>query len=315
MKNKRKMNIGTCLLFLVVPFLFPSGLNGQKPSSKGIEPVLAEIKFSNGTQKTVEAFRREIVSHAMYSQIRTDIPQTTYTYRDNLSIEIGPYEIEIPFKIIKKVTFEFKKGNNEYDKYLSAKVLLGNDTELEGRVWAQFKGKTSLGETSFKIRNDMFSRTVNIEEIVFKHNALNKYEAPSFGKHGVDLFLENGTVVSLKAAGFMKQKVNDNGCYIDDVYSEKLQLKISGEGDYELEWGKIASLVHENPAINLFSNVRDYSQLFKLITKDGQENIASCQLWLNAVHDIKATANVNTDYNLLVIVPLYKKHYSKLILK
>jgi len=52
-----------------------------------------------------------------------------------------------------------------------------------------------------------------------------------------------------------------------------------------------------------------------LITKDGQENIASCQLWLNAVHDIKATANVNTDYNLLVIVPLYKKHYSKLILK
>jgi len=315
MKNKRKMDVWMCLLFVVIPILFLSCQNRQEKSLKGNESFTAGIKFSNGNQKTVEAFCRVTISHAMYSQIRTDIPQITYTYRSNLPVETGPYEIEIPFAIIKKVTFDIKKGSNEYDEYLYAKVLLGNNTVIEGRTWAQFNGKTSLGETTFGILDDTDRSKLNITEIVFNHNALNKFEMPSFGKRNVDMFLINGTIVGLKGAGFMKEKVNKNGCYLDDEYSEKIQFKISGEGDFELEWEKISSLVHENPAINLYNNFLDYNQLFKLITRDGQAHTVSCQAWSDAVHDIKAIANINTDYNLLVKIPLYKKHYSKLMLK
>ncbi|NJK86130.1 MAG: hypothetical protein HC906_09325 [Bacteroidales bacterium] len=193
--------------------------------------------------------------------------------------------------------------------------MLGNNTELEGRTWANFKGETSLGETSFNILDENDNSKLNIAEIVFKHNALISYDAESFGKKNADLILENGTVVNLKDAGFMKEKVNENGCYINDVYAEKVELNIPGEGDYELEWGKIASLAHDNPSINLFNNFRDYSQTFKLTTKDGQENMATCQTWLNAVHNIKATASINSNYNLLVIIPLYKKHFSKIMFK
>ncbi|NJK87146.1 MAG: hypothetical protein HC906_15385 [Bacteroidales bacterium] len=90
---KRIMNvlIRNCILLLVIPILFNACQKKQ-------EYVSAEVKFSNGTQKTIESFRREIISHAMYSKIRTDVEQITYTERDNLWVEVGPYEIEIPFK-------------------------------------------------------------------------------------------------------------------------------------------------------------------------------------------------------------------------
>lgn len=308
----RKKSFQIYLLYLVISALFISCNNKQDQQKYG--SFSAEVKFASGTQITVESFLRVIISHAMYSQIRTDVPQITYTYRDNLLLETGPYEIEVPFKIIKKVSFEIKKGNNEYDEYLNAKVLLGNNTEIEGRTWAKFTGKTNLGETTFGILDDREMNKLNITEIVFNQNALSKYDIPNFGKHNLDLLMIDSTLVNLKGAGFMKEKVNENGCYLDDEYSEKVEFK-KAEGDYELEWKKIASISQENPEINLFNNFLDYDHVFKIKTTDNQELVGSCQSWSNAVHDIKALANINTDYNLLVKIPLYKSHYSGLVLK
>ncbi|MFO7657944.1 MAG: hypothetical protein R6W78_12850 [Bacteroidales bacterium] len=292
--------------------LFISCGNTDSKSGRNDKKFSAKISFKDGNVQQYDNFHRLVVSHALYSEIRTDVPDVTYVKKYSLPVDIGPYETDVPFEIIRNITFEIKKDSTGYNEYIHAVVVLGDNSVIEGRTWALFKGNTSLGESSARIADDMQRDKLNLTRIVFDHEAGKSFEAKPFGKHTATLIQADGNAVKLLSAGFMKEKVNDNGCYLEDEYSENMDFKSESQGEYEIDWKKIASITQDDPEINLFNNFLDYRHQFKLKTRDGQEYKGSCQTWAVAVHNVRGITTINSNYNLQVTVPLYMAHYSKI---
>ncbi len=305
----KKCNLVEYFLVIIITISLLSCSNAETNKQNRVKQVereklfSAEITFTNGSKESVNNFRRETVGQVWYLRIRTDVPTTTYTNFHDINVDIGPYNVTIPFEIIKSASFKERIAAN---RYTHVKVLLGNGLEIEGGRWNYFKGNTNLGESKFEVEK--------INKIVFNHTALDKYSAPLFGTHRAIIQRIDGKSVEINKAGFLRERVNENGCYIGDECVEMLGFEVKGGGHYDIPWNKIAAVVHDKPEIMLGMLYADDNP-FKLITNEGKELFGSCNDGVVTVSGVKGVINFNGDYDLLVTVPLFKNTYKKLEFK
>jgi hypothetical protein len=246
---------------------------------------------------------RKTVYTAMYSDIRTDVPTRNKVVAYDFSLDIGPISIKIPFEIVDSLLINLKK--TEYNNYYHAKVFLGNNTTLEGRIRFVLNGNGELGETAISEEN--------MKSVVFKQEAKSEYRATPFGTHNAILNTIDNKKIEVSNANFVKVKANENGVWLSDEPSDILNFKETGGPDYEINWAKIKSIEHKNPKVALgMTYVSNVGTPFTIITKSGNSILGSIQTWLVAPNCIEGTALINNSYYLRIEIPLYEDSYKSI---
>ncbi|MBN2426008.1 MAG: hypothetical protein JXR46_06525 [Calditrichaceae bacterium] len=303
---KRAYSFLTILILLCglsILFSCKQTKNGSASQSKIQETksFSAEITMKNEKVKKIDNLERVFVSHATFSQIRTDVPTRIDIVRYNIPVGNGIYGVAVPFEIIKSVTFEEKE---EINSYTEATVTLGNNIIVKGSSWGVFKGKTDLGKTEINMEN--------IKEIVFKQPPGEKYSDPSFGDYQAKLYTIDNQVKELSGAALAKELVNENGCYLDAYeQTDILTYQIEDEATYEISWEEIDAIVHDNPRIRI-SVGGYYEDPFRLITKDGKNLTVTCPPWLSVPQNVRGLMDFGNEYKLLATVTLYDRSFKKL---
>jgi len=243
------------------------------------------------------------VYQAAYSEIRTDVSTTNELITYDFSLDIGPISIRIPFEIVDSL--QIKENKTEYNSYYHAKVFLGNNTTLEGKIWIKLNGTGELGKTEISVED--------IKSVIFKQETKKEFIAAPFGTHNVILNTVDNKKIEVSNASFVKVKANENGVWLADEPSDTLNFKESGGPDYEINWTKIEKIVHKNPKVSLgMMYVSNVGTPFTIITKSGSSLLGSIQTWLVAPNSIEGTALINNSYHLQIEIPLYEDSYKSI---
>lgn len=224
--------------------------------------------------------------------------QSTLTTWNALHLLTDRYSAEIPFEIIDSVvTRPVPNGyyiNNDYH-VAEASVHLGDGTILKGAPQRSFSGKSELGD--FKIEAERARR------ILFDHKALAVFTAKTNGNHSLDVVFLKKETLHLDSASFLKERVNTNGCYTGNDYTDQIDFSSEGGTNLTVGWDKIAAivLVSEKSPYDKQITLKKY----KLVTRSGVEYTGNSKYGnYGAVHKIQELAKIG-GYKLRVIVDFY----------
>lgn len=281
--------------------------NSSSTSNKNIrnrtKDFNVQIKTNMGKIIELTNVCRKTVCTAMYSEIRTDVPTRNEVIAYDFSLDIGPIAIRIPFEIVDSL--QISETKTKHNTYYHAKVFLGNNTTLEGKIWVSFNGTGELGET--KISHEV------IKSVVFRQETKSEFTTAPFGAHNVTLNTIDNKKIEVSNANFVKVKANENGVWLADEPSDILNFKETGGPDYEINWAKIKSIVHKNPKVALgMTYISNVGTPFTIITKSGNSFLGSIQTWLVAPNSIAGTALINNSYYLGIEIPLYEDSYKSI---
>ena len=207
-----------------------------------------------------------------------------------LSVYSYSLKVLVPLSIISRINRIHKEGEYKGDE--EYEVVLGDGAVLRGHCRASFTFDRDLGHAGYSI--------VDIETLVFKHEAATQYTAAPPGKHEAVVYLKSENQLVLAGASFMASTFRNDPQYRDPVetgYDYPEQIKLFGDTRstfVELSWEQIQSI---EPFEN---NVSGSWADCMVTTKTGRELTGRANYWWTADR-IQGIASFGA-YQLPVIV-------------
>ena len=208
-----------------------------------------------------------------------NVPRETNFYWDFVPIFTFFYEVRIPLHIIRQIT---KSEGKSYD------IILADNTKVHGKLShvTNFIGESDLGK--------LYIKPDDIEEIKFLNEPKVNFNASPKGDKTAKLITFGDNQVLLEGVIFVKEKRNENGCYIGEEYKNNMAFK-SGAAEYELSWEKISAFIFMDASL-------------KLISKKGNEHAGKAL----DIKGVEAVAQIG-NYKLAVTVPFSYTRSKKIL--
>jgi len=247
------------------------------------DAVITDKTGAKATVSNLKSHRHDECGSPFLINVFGGSTETDFYY-DFLEVNMGEYEVRIPFEIIKAVTVhkmtDPEKTQSEQNIYA---VLLSDGTEIKGvptRV-NEFVASTDLGEFTIS--------TGGVKDIVFPKQPSLSFSASPCGENSATLVLLDGSQLRVNGAAIMCEKKNRNGCHAGEEYLQSFKFNV-GESQYDIAWGKISSIV-----LSVSGNI-------KLIAKTGIELDGAAQNVLG----VQGIAKIGK-FTLRVTVPFDSK--------
>ncbi len=255
---------------------------GQPPvkTKKPVKPAVelnTSARFTDYKNNVTSVRKVKTCIHdavGAFSLYYADTPKETFTYTDELCLNVKTYIIHIPFNIIDSIVFHKEPVTwSTRDSQSVAAVHLGDQTVLSGMMLHSLTGMTDTVRRTFDEQD--------LRSVRFDDKAGLDHEAWAYGTHSLKMVISGSQAVQIDSACFMGEITNRNGCYLEDTYSDSSPfvfkgLPQSGNGmtapaldgsEVILGWDTIRAL-HKDPDKDpRYFNSDDFS--YKLITQSG----------------------------------------------